>query len=218
MTTNYPLGVILMELSCQLGLRRVCLRARRIPRLQNEEADALTNGDFQHFDPKHRIPVSLDQLQFRVLNELFEEGETYIAELEYLKKAEKEKRLRKVTDDAARSTFTRFRASWRGGELVRPLRPARMREMGDHGYFGQSSAVSPCGLDCSGLWIDMSACGSLTLDSAGLAVGVGFGMGRVCGDRIVRGVVCSGSLSGFSRREDPLWSIACTRVPSIHPH
>ena len=50
-----------------------------------------------------------------------------------------------------------------------------MREMGDHGYFGQSSAVSPFGLYRSELWIDMSACGSLTLDSAGLAVGVGFG-------------------------------------------
>jgi hypothetical protein len=107
MTTKYPLGVILMELSCQLGLRRACLRARWIPRLQNEEADALTNGDFQHFDPKLRIPVSLDQLPFRVLNELFEEGETYVSELEHLKKAEKEKRLRQVTLDAARSTLTR---------------------------------------------------------------------------------------------------------------
>jgi hypothetical protein len=107
MTTKYPLGVILMELSCQLGLRRACLHARWIPRLQNEEADALTNGDFQHFDPKLRIPVSLDQLPFRVLNELFEEGETYVSELEHLKKAEKEKRLRQVTLDAARSTLTR---------------------------------------------------------------------------------------------------------------
>ena len=82
MTTKYPLGVILMELSCQLGFRRACLHTRWIPRLQNEEADALTNGDFQHFGPKLRIPVSLDQLQFRVVNELFEEGETYVAELE----------------------------------------------------------------------------------------------------------------------------------------
>ena len=97
----------MMELSCQLGLRRASLHARWIPRLQNEEADALTNGDFQHFDPKLRIRVSQDQLQFRVLNELFEEGETYVAELECFKKAEKEKRLRKVTEDAARRTLTR---------------------------------------------------------------------------------------------------------------
>ena len=109
LTTTYPLGVILMELSCQLGLRRACLHARWIPRLQNEEADALTNGDFQHFDPKLRIPVSFDQLQLRVLNELFEEGEAYVAELECFKKVEKEKQLRQVTVDAARSTLTRTR-------------------------------------------------------------------------------------------------------------
>ena len=83
------------------------MHARWIPRLQNEEADALTNGDFQHFDPKLRIPVSLDQLPFRVLNELFEEGETYVSELERLKVAEKAKRLRQVTLDAARGSLTR---------------------------------------------------------------------------------------------------------------
>ena len=64
-----------MELSCQLDLRRACLHARWTPRLQNEEADVLTNGDFQHFDPALRIPVDLDQLDSRVLNELSEIGE-----------------------------------------------------------------------------------------------------------------------------------------------
>ena len=67
---------------------------------------------------------------------------------------------------------------------MRPLGPARMREVGDHGFFGQSFVVSPCGFDRSGLWADLSVCGSLSLDSAGLAVGVGFGMGIVCGDRL----------------------------------
>ena len=107
MTTKFPLGVILMELSCQLGLRRACLHARWIPRLQNEEADALTNGEFGHFDPAKRIPVDLDDLGFRVLNELFEEGEAYIADLERLKKEEKAKKARKVTTDAVRRTAAR---------------------------------------------------------------------------------------------------------------
>ena len=49
----------------------------------------------------------MDQLQFRVLNEQFQEGETYVADFECLKQAEKEKRLRKVTEDAARITLTR---------------------------------------------------------------------------------------------------------------
>ena len=89
MTTKYPLGIVLMELSCQLGLRRACLQARWIPRLQNEEADALTNGDYRHFDEALRIPVDLEKLQFRVLNELFREGDEYVKELDALKAAEK---------------------------------------------------------------------------------------------------------------------------------
>ena len=70
MTTKYPLGIVLMELSCQLGLRRACLQARWIPRLQNEEADALTNGDYRNFCLEKRIPVDLQDLSFRVLNDL----------------------------------------------------------------------------------------------------------------------------------------------------
>ena len=58
-----------------------------------------------------------------------------------------------------------------------------MKERGDHGLFGQSFEISPCGLDRSGLCAGLSACGPLFLDSAGLAVGVGFGKGIVCGDR-----------------------------------
>ena len=82
LTTKYPLGVVLMELAHQMRLRRLVLRAKWLPRLQNEEADALTNLDFRHFDPKKRIPVEIDDLKFGVLNELFKEGENYIAELE----------------------------------------------------------------------------------------------------------------------------------------
>ena len=45
LTTKHPFGVVLMELSTQLGRRGATLRADRIPRLQNEEADALTDAD-----------------------------------------------------------------------------------------------------------------------------------------------------------------------------
>ena len=50
LTTKYPLGVVLMELAVQVGLRKATIRANWIPRLQNEEADALTNSEFHHFD------------------------------------------------------------------------------------------------------------------------------------------------------------------------
>ena len=87
-TTKYPLGVVLMELAAQSQVRGVSLRARWIPRLQNEEADALTNSDFSAFDPAKRLEVDLATLDFRLLHELFAAGDSYIADLEKIKKSE----------------------------------------------------------------------------------------------------------------------------------
>ena len=89
LTTKYPLGVILMELAHQCRVRRVALRAAWLPRLQNEEADALTNLDFRHFDAARRIQVDLGKLKFGILHDLFKEGEDYVAKLEALKAAAK---------------------------------------------------------------------------------------------------------------------------------
>ena len=74
-----------MELASQLGRRGATLRAEWIPRLQNEEADALTNWDFRHFDPKHFIDVNLDELKLNIMNELFAAGDAYLNELEDLR-------------------------------------------------------------------------------------------------------------------------------------
>ena len=82
LTTKYPLGVVLMELAHQLTRRRMSLRARWLPRLQNQEADDLTNGEFRHFDSKRRIPVDLDRLGFEVMPVLFPAGDEYLSELE----------------------------------------------------------------------------------------------------------------------------------------
>ena len=95
LTTKYPLGVILMELACQAGRKRASFRPRWIPRLQNEEADALTNSEFHHFRPENRIEVDLGKLEFIVMNELFATGEEYLAELASLKEGEK----RKMTEE-----------------------------------------------------------------------------------------------------------------------
>ena len=72
--------------------------------MQNEEADALTNSEFDHFAEANRIPVDLNRLDFRVLRELCEEGEEYVAELERLKKEAKAKKARKATTEAVRRT------------------------------------------------------------------------------------------------------------------
>ena len=89
LTTKYPLGVVLMELAVQLGMRNAVLRANWLPRLQNEEADALTNSDFRHFDMAKRIEVDLDKLGFVLMNDLFSVGDAYVRELAVLKDSEK---------------------------------------------------------------------------------------------------------------------------------
>lgn len=84
-TTKYPLAVVLMELSCQLGRRRAAVHARLLPRLQNEEADALNNEDFHHVDEALRMPVRLGSWGFIVLHELFTAGEEFVKEIDALK-------------------------------------------------------------------------------------------------------------------------------------
>ena len=85
LTTKYALAVILMELAHQMRSLRLVLRARWLPRLENEEADALTNADFRHFDAKKRIEVDITNLGFKVLPMLFQVGEDYVADLEHKK-------------------------------------------------------------------------------------------------------------------------------------
>ena len=98
LTTKYPLGVVLMELAVQLGRRNATLRADWLPRLQNEEADALTNSDFRHFDMSRRIEVDLDKLGFILMNSLFSVGDAYVAELSDLKSKEKARKISNVSD------------------------------------------------------------------------------------------------------------------------
>ena len=78
-----------MELAHQMRIRHLTLRANWLPRLENEEADALTNDDFRHFSPDLRIPIKLEEMRFGVMRGLFDSGEAYISELEKAKAAEK---------------------------------------------------------------------------------------------------------------------------------
>ena len=80
-----------MELAHQMKLRRMLLRARWLPRLQNQEADDLTNEEFRHFDPAKRISVDLKSLGFEVMDSLFKVGDDYLADLEKMRESEKRK-------------------------------------------------------------------------------------------------------------------------------
>ena len=98
LTTKYALGVVLMELAVQLGRRNAVLRANLLPRLQNEEADALTNSDFRHFKAESRVEGELQSLLFTILNHLFSVGDAYIEELNAEKSREKARKLAKISE------------------------------------------------------------------------------------------------------------------------
>ena len=111
LTTKYPLGVVLMEVAFQCRRRGLCLRANWVPRLENQEADDLTNLEFKSFDPEKRLQVNLDELKFGVLNDLFREGDAYTAELDELKALAKRKpaekdarRKKKLAGESLRET------------------------------------------------------------------------------------------------------------------
>ena len=81
MTTKFPMLVILGELAVQLRALNADLSLEWVPRLQNEEADALTNGDFSAFKPSNRVPLDVEKLNFLVLPRLAEIAEELHADI-----------------------------------------------------------------------------------------------------------------------------------------
>ena len=81
MTSKYPLVVILIEVAEQLAAENVGLALRWAPRLQNEEADALTNGCFESFSPERRIVARVEDMKFIALNELMAKVGALMAEI-----------------------------------------------------------------------------------------------------------------------------------------
>ena len=57
LTTKFPLCVVLMQLAWTLHTKDLELRLDWLPRLQGREADALTNEDFEGFNPDLRVTV-----------------------------------------------------------------------------------------------------------------------------------------------------------------
>ena len=80
MSGKFPVVVILTELAMQLRERSMELSLEWVPRDQNEEADALTNGDFTLFDPARRISVDPTKLEWIVLPRMMEVAENLYKE------------------------------------------------------------------------------------------------------------------------------------------
>ena len=57
--------------------------------MENQEADDLTNMEFQSFDAERRLNVDLENLECGVLQHLFNVGDAYVSELVELKEISK---------------------------------------------------------------------------------------------------------------------------------
>ena len=113
MTTRHPLCLWLMELSLQMRLRNLALNLEWVPRLQNQEADALTNGDFTGFSEENRILVDLAALPLQVVPALLPVAEAFYHGLEEKRTAAKAAGTSRAVK--ARKTFKeplRFRDPW----------------------------------------------------------------------------------------------------------
>ncbi|CAE8726071.1 unnamed protein product [Polarella glacialis] len=73
-TTKYPLVCVLMEIAALLHQAGESLDLQWVPRLQNIEADQLTNGDYRGFDPAKRVRVDIAKHRWVVLNSMLQQG------------------------------------------------------------------------------------------------------------------------------------------------
>ena len=90
-----------MQLAHEMKKRRMLLRARWVPRLQNQEADDLTNDEVRHFVTKRRIDVDVEKLGFSLMGDLFKAGDAYTSELETVRNAMKLKAELKTARDVS---------------------------------------------------------------------------------------------------------------------
>eukprot|EP00435_Cladocopium_sp_Y103_P069710 s303_g33.t2 len=96
LTTKFPLCIILMQLAWWLHTRELELQLDWLPRLQNREADALTNGDFSGFDPSLRVEIKPDDLLEKDFKQLMDLGSELYGEVKELRRKRKEGNVRPV--------------------------------------------------------------------------------------------------------------------------
>ena len=86
-----------MEVAAQCHSRLLQPSVQWIPRMQNVEADALTNEEFDAFDLQNRIPIDVAQLPLLILPKLLQHGEQFLAQRDLLKE-ERAKQAKKHKD------------------------------------------------------------------------------------------------------------------------
>ena len=87
MSTKYPLCLLVMELAVALEERSLALAAEWAPREWNAEADAITNSKFEGFSPGMRIPFSMQDYPWKVLDGLLQDGRVFYREAQEARSA-----------------------------------------------------------------------------------------------------------------------------------
>ncbi len=77
MTTKFPLVLVMMEMAALLESRAARLDLNWVPRDTNSEADALSNGNTQGFDPALRQAPTVGSVPFEVLPTLIREARAF---------------------------------------------------------------------------------------------------------------------------------------------
>ena len=98
LTTRFPLMAFVMELAALLLRDSAELRLDWCPRLQNREADALTNEDFRGFAAERRVRFCFDDYEGIVLQDMLENGAELFEDIRLAraKKETREKRARRA--------------------------------------------------------------------------------------------------------------------------
>ena len=77
MSTKYPLCCIVMELAACMEESNLRIELEWTPRESNQEADALSNQNSTGFTEELRVPLSLEDEKWIVLQEMLTQGEIF---------------------------------------------------------------------------------------------------------------------------------------------
>ena len=105
LTTRFPLCLVLMELSTWLEDLDMELDLQWRRRNENEEADNLTNGKFEKFNPSRRVSLCMSTFPWKVIPVLGKDSQDLFTQIAEDKAAgPSNKRVRKPKGEKLRQT------------------------------------------------------------------------------------------------------------------
>ena len=131
LTTKYPLSCFVMEIAALLAKANVELNLLWLPRLQNVEADALTNSDYRGFNPDLRQKFCLEEYDGLVLKQMLAAGEELNSEVKS-RPQEETKVCHQGQDDPFKSARSLGRPMSRITELPAPWTACGALRMGKY--------------------------------------------------------------------------------------